>query len=93
MQKNLTVAAIVVGVLLCVLIAVLVRGPRGEEAAAPKDDASRQIAADLEAQVQAVTSERDSLQEELAALQQQSMPMPKATVATMVSTFSATKSS
>jgi len=28
MQKSLTVAAMTVGVLLCVLIAVLVRGPR-----------------------------------------------------------------
>ncbi|MBN2131334.1 MAG: hypothetical protein JW741_17670 [Sedimentisphaerales bacterium] len=72
MQKSLTVAALIAGVLLCVLIAVLVRGPREEEAAAaPEDDGLGQVVADLEQQVQAVTSERDSLQEERAALQQQ----------------------
>jgi len=72
MQKNLTVAAIVVGVLLCVLIAVLVRGPSREESAvAPDNNALRQTMADLEAQVQAGKSERDSLQEELAAAQRE----------------------
>jgi len=70
MQKSLTVAAIVGGVLLCVLLAVWVRGPRREESAvAPDNNALRQTMADLEAQVEAVKSERDSLQEKLTALQ------------------------
>ena len=72
MQKSLTVAAMIVGVLLCVLIAVLVRGPRREESAAtPEDDPLRQVVADLEEQVQALISQRDSLKDELTASQRQ----------------------